>query len=706
MTDVTTTQRAATDRPAPGFPPFARGSAAGWGRRLVRGPAGDPPWTRPALLGLLVATAVLYLWDLTASGYANQFYAAAVQAGTQSWKAFLFGSLDPGNAITVDKPPASLWVMGLAARIFGFSSASVLVPQVLEGVASVALLYAAVRRWAGPRTGLLAAGALAVTPVAVLMFRFDNPDALLVLLLVAGAYGLVRATEGAATGWLLLAGAALGFGFITKMLQAFLVLPAFALTYLVVAPTPLPRRILQLLAGGAAMVAAGGWWVLVTVLWPASSRPYLGGSTNNSVLQLALGYNGLSRILGRGGGPGGGGGAAMRDLGQQFAAADGVRGGGAALAGGFGGSPGPGRLFSSSFGGQISWLLPAAGLAFVAGLWLTRRRPRTDVERGALLLWGLWTLVTAAVFSFMSGTIHQYYTVALAPGIAATAAVGGRLLWHQRRTLFGALGLAAMVAVTGAWSVVLLRRVPTWLPWLQWVVAIGAVVAVVALLAGPLAARVSRRARVGLGVATAVGSLLAVAGGSVGYAVQTVATPHSGPIPLAGPSSGVGDGGPGGAGGRLGGFGGGDGAFGGGTLPAAEVAALRATTARWALAVVGAPGASAAELASGKAVMAIGGFMGSDPSPTLAQFQGYVAKGDVRYFSAAGRGGMRGGGPGGFPGGGPGGRPGGVPGFGGPGGAGGGSGESAAITQWVERNFRTVDVGGMTLYDLAQPRGA
>jgi 4-amino-4-deoxy-L-arabinose transferase-like glycosyltransferase len=646
----------------------------------VRGPAGDPPWTRPALLGLLVATAVLYLWDLTASGYANQFYAAAVQAGTQSWKAFLFGSLDPGNAITVDKPPASLWVMGLAARIFGFSSASVLVPQVLEGVASVALLYAAVRRWAGPRTGLLAAGALAATPVAVLMFRFDNPDALLVLLLVAGAYGLVRATEGAATGWLLLAGAALGFGFITKMLQAFLVLPAFALTYLVVAPTPLPRRILQLLAGGAAMVAAGGWWVLVTVLWPASSRPYLGGSTNNSVLQLALGYNGLSRILGRGGG--------------------------AAPTGGFGGSPGPGRLFSSSFGGQISWLLPAAGLAFVAGLWLTRRRPRTDVERGALLLWGLWTLATAAVFSFMSGTIHQYYTVALAPGIAATTAVGGRLLWHQRRTLFGALGLAAMVAVTGAWSVVLLRRVPTWLPWLQWVVAIGAVVAVVALLAGPLAARVTRRARVGLGVATAVGSLLAVAGGSVGYAVQTVATPHSGPIPLAGPSSGVGDGGPGGAGGRLGGFGGGDGAFGGGTLPAAEVAALRATTARWALAVVGAPGAAAAELASGKAVMAIGGFMGSDPSPTLAQFQAYVANGEVRYFSGAGRGGMRSGGPHGFPGGGSGGRRGGVPGFGGPGGAGGGSGESAAITQWVAQNFRTVDVGGVTLYDLMQPRGA
>jgi 4-amino-4-deoxy-L-arabinose transferase-like glycosyltransferase len=591
----------------------------------------------------------------------------------------------------------------------------------------VALLYAAVRRWSGPRTGLLAAGALAVTPVAVLMFRFDNPDALLVLLLVAGAYCLVRAAEGAATGWLLLAGAALGFGFITKMLQAFLVLPAFALTYLVVAPTPLPRRILQLLAGGAAMVAAGGWWVLVTVLWPASSRPYLGGSTNNSVLQLALGYNGLSRILGRGGGPGGGGGggAAMRGLVQRFAEANGVRGGGAVLAGGFGGSPGPGRLFSSSFGGQISWLLPAAGLAFVAGLWLTRRRPRTDVERGALLLWGLWTLVTAAVFSFMSGTIHQYYAVALAPGIAGTTAVGGRLLWHQRRTWFGAAGLAALVGVTGAWSVVLLQRVPGWQPWLAWAVGVGAVVGVLGLLALPAWPRLAGRGRrlaLGVGAATAAGSLLAVAGGSVGYSVQTVATPHSGPIPLAGPSTTGGRFGAAFGGGR-GGAGGGGALGGGGTLPAGEVAALKATTSRWALAEVGAPGAAAAELASGKAAMAIGGFMGSDPSPTLAQFQAYVANGELRYFSASGRGfgatrgGLPGGaggfpgGAGGFPGGaggfpgGAGGRPGGVPGFGGRGGVGGfgGSGQSAAITQWVERNFRTVQVGGVTLYDLTNP---
>ena len=201
-----------------------------------------PRWERPALLALLACTAVLYLWNLSASGYANDFYAAAVQAGTQSWKAWLFGSLDSGNAITVDKPPASLWVMTLSARIFGFSSWSLLVPQALMGVASVALLHAAVRRWAGPVAGLLAGAALALTPAAVLMFRFDNPDALLVLLLVAGAYATVRAIDAASaqasTWWLVAAGAAVGFGFLTKMGQALLVVPAFGLVYLVAGPDP------------------------------------------------------------------------------------------------------------------------------------------------------------------------------------------------------------------------------------------------------------------------------------------------------------------------------------------------------------------------------------------------------------------------------------------------------------------------------------
>src|SRR5450755_2970533 len=200
---------------------------------LVRGGSEDATWVRPALIGLLLATTVAYLWNLSASGDANSFYAAAVQAGTKSWKAFFFGSLDASNFITVDKPPGSLWVMELSARVFGFGSWSMLVPQALEGVAAVALLDAAVKRWFGAGAGLIAGAVFAFTPVAALMFRFNNPDALLTLLLVAAAYCLTRALENASTKWMLAVGVMIGFAFLAKMMQAFVVLPGFALVYVV-----------------------------------------------------------------------------------------------------------------------------------------------------------------------------------------------------------------------------------------------------------------------------------------------------------------------------------------------------------------------------------------------------------------------------------------------------------------------------------------
>ena len=246
------------------------------------------------------------MWNLTASGYANSFYAAAVQAGGRSWKAFLFGSIDSSNFITVDKPPASLWVMELSARIFGFSSASMLIPSVLEGVASVALLYGAVKRWFGAGAGLLAGALLALTPVAALMFRFNNPDALLVCLLVAGAYCLIRAVETASTRWMLAVGAIIGLAFLAKMMQAFLVLPAFWLLYMIAAPTGLRRRLAQLLAGAGAMLLSAGWWVALVALWPVGSRPMIDGSPDNSIFNLILGYNGLGRLFGDTGGGGGG----------------------------------------------------------------------------------------------------------------------------------------------------------------------------------------------------------------------------------------------------------------------------------------------------------------------------------------------------------------------------------------------------------------
>src|SRR5580693_7273096 len=217
-------------------------------------PAPRPSWYRPALFALLAATAVLYLWDLSASGNANSFYAAAVEAGSKSWKAWFFGSLDSSNFITVDKPPGALWVMGLSARLFGYGSWSLLVPQALEGIAAVALLAAAVRRAAGPAAGLIAGTVLALTPAAVLIFRFDNPDAFLVLLLVAAAYCVTRALEHASTRWMVAAGAVTGLAFLTKSGQALLPVPAFGLAYLAAAPASLRRRIRQLLAAGLALV--------------------------------------------------------------------------------------------------------------------------------------------------------------------------------------------------------------------------------------------------------------------------------------------------------------------------------------------------------------------------------------------------------------------------------------------------------------------
>jgi 4-amino-4-deoxy-L-arabinose transferase-like glycosyltransferase len=621
--------------------------------------SGRPRWVSPALLALLGATAVLYLWGLGSSGWANSYYAAAAQAGTQDLTAWLFGSHDAGNAITVDKPPAALWVMGLSGRLFGFNAFTMLLPQALMGVGAVALLYAAVRRCSGPAAGLIAGAALAVTPVAALMFRFNNPDALLVLLMVAAAYCVVRAIEKGSTKWIALAGCAIGFAFLTKMLQAFLVAPGLALAFLVAAPVGLWQRVWKLMAGAAALVASAGWFLALVELWPAGSRPYIGGSTDNSLLQLALGYNGIERIAGGdgpggdfGGGPPPGGGHGPGGMGNLF----------------FGGEPGIGRMFGMSMGTEASWLLPAALIGLLAGLWLTRKAARTDRVRASLLLWGGWLLVTAAVFSFMDGTIHPYYTVALAPAIAGLVGISVRELWRVREHPAARLVLAAMSAGTGVWAFVLLDRTPDWLPALRWIVLAGSVVAAVLLAVGA-----QRRGRA-VAVLAASAMLFAVAAPAA-YAVETVATPHNGPVSTSGPSKGdpfgpPGEGGPGKRGGP--------GGPGGGRMTdnTALAELLSGRDNRWAAATVGSMGASDLELKTGASVMAIGGFTGSDDSPTLAQFQDYVAKHQVRYFIAGER-------------------------FGPPGHR--DSGAAAEITAWVKQNFAPIDVGGSTVYDLNAP---
>ncbi|MCV7217831.1 glycosyltransferase family 39 protein [Mycobacterium crocinum] len=612
-----------------------------------------PRWVRPALGLLLAVTALLYLWGLDAAGWANEYYAAAVQAGTQSWKALLFGSIDAGNAITVDKPPAALWVMALSGRIFGFGTLSMLVPQSLMGVASVALVYSAVRRVSGDGAGLLAGAVLALTPVAALMFRFNNPDALLVLLMVVAAYCVVRALEGKSTRWIALAGVAIGLAFLTKLLQALLVTPAFALVVLVAIPGSVWRRLRDLAIGLIAMVVSAGWYLALVSLWPSESRPYIGGSTNNSLLQLALGYNGLGRVFGGDGNPGGSSGS----------------GGGPGPMGGsmFGGSTGITRMFGESMGTEISWLLPAALIALVAGLWFTRRAPRTDRTRAALLLWGGWLVVTVVVFSFMKGIMHPYYTIALAPAIGAVIGIGVRELWRGKDFVAPRIVLATMLVVTGVWNFILLDRTPEWMPWLRWTVLVGAILVSAVLVAG--AHRLGRWT-----VAVAAAGLLFGLGATAAYTVETVAGSHGGGIPTSGPAragGGFGFGGPGGPGGQ--------------EVQPSDNSELKGLLLqadnRWAAATVGSHVAGSLELATGTSIMSIGGFSGGDNSPTLEQFQNYVASGQVHYF-------IVGGGPGGNHRGGPGGE----------------SGTGTQITQWVQQHFTAQDIGGTEVYDLSAPK--
>ena len=652
---------------------------------------------------------MLYLWDLTRNGWANDFYAAAVQAGTKSWKAFFFGSFDSSNFITVDKTPASLWVMELSGRIFGFSQWSMLVPQALEGVASVGLLYAAVRRWFGPAAGLIAALVLALTPAASLMFRFNNPDALLVLLMTAAAYALVRAIENGRTRWLVFCGVLLGFAFLAKMLQAFLVVPGFAIAYLWAgAPRGWLRRLWQTVLMGAGIIVGAGWWVLIAELTPAADRPYFGGSTDNNILQLAIGYNGLGRLDGNetgsigGGGPGGSG---------------------------FGGATGLLRLFHTEFGGQISWLLPTALVGLAVMLWVSRRAVRTDRIRAAALLWGGWVIVTGLVFSYMGGIIHPYYMIALAPGIGALVGIGAVVLARALRGWAGRSVAAATVLGTAVWSYILLDRTPDWLPWLRWVVLIAGVLGAVAVLAGGW---LSFRRLVLLPVGLAMVAGLA---GPAAYTLDTVSSAHTGAIPSAGPAAVGFGGGPGGGGrfpggggspgvrpggtqaggaagngfprgqsgapggfggtsgtggtgrapsgaGRLGGRGGtgGPGGFGGGLggntqVSSALVKLLEqdASAYKWVAATEGSTEAAPLELATGDAVVAIGGFNGTDPWPTLAAFKELVAKHEVHYYLGQGSESF-----------------------------GGGRG-SSAIASWVAAHFKKETVGGQTVYDLSQP---
>jgi 4-amino-4-deoxy-L-arabinose transferase-like glycosyltransferase len=646
----------------------SRTGAPTWARRLLFGSATTARWERPAFLGLLAVTAILYLWNLSESGWANSFYSAAVQAGSSNWEAFFYGSSDAANSITVDKPPASLWLMALSVRAFGLSSFSILLPEALMGVATVGVLYATVRRSFSARIALLAGGVLALTPVAALMFRFNNPDALLVLLLTLATYFTVRGIQSGKLRWVLWAGAMIGLGFLTKQLQSFVILPALAGVYIAAAPGGWWRRIWHSLAALGAVVVSAGWWVAIVELVPASMRPYIGGSQTNSFLELTFGYNGFGRLTGSETGSVTGGGAATTTGGQW-------------------GATGILRLFQNEIGGQITWLLPAAlVLALVA--FVVMHGGRSDLRRATLMLFTAWLVITGLTFSFAQGIFHAYYTVALAPAIAAVAAIGASVLWSRRTEGWSRIISAVVVLGTVTWSYILLSEASTWLPWLGPVVLVLGVVAAVLLLL--------RQGGKRLMVATLGVTLTAALLGPTAWTLDTVLTAHGGSIVTAGPTvaSGMGGGFGGGRGGGApptargtaptgtrGGFAGRTG--GGGTRSLLNSAAVgtalssllkaNATKYTWVAAAVGSDSAAGYQLATQEAVMPIGGFNGSDPSPTLADFQADVAAGKIHYFIGGTVGQSN-----------------------------GGSSNSSTIASWVEAHYTAKTVDGVTLYDLTQ----
>ncbi|WP_438818329.1 ArnT family glycosyltransferase [Streptomyces rochei] len=675
MTSATAPLQAATE------PPPAPTSAPG-----------TPRWSSPALLAILVLAAGLYSWNLSGAGL-NSYYSAAVLSGTESWKAWFFGSLDAGNFLTVDKPPFALMVMGLSCRLLGYGTWQMMLPLILAALATIWVLHSCVKRVWGHGAAAIAALVLALTPITVAINRDNNPDTLLVFLMVGGAALALRAVRDGRLPPLLGSAVCFGLAFNTKMLQGYIALPAVFVVYLYATDLGWAKRIRNLVLAAVALAVASFWWAAAVSLVPASERPYIGGSTDGTAWDLIMGYNGLGRIFGGDGNMGGGGGGG----------------------GGFSGTAGIGRMFNDVLGGQISWLLPFAGIALVAGLVLRGRAPRTDLTRAALVLWGGWTVLHQLTFSMAEGTMHPYYTTALAPGIAALCGGGGVMLlraFRADRRWVWVLPLA--LGVTGVWAVVLLRRASGWNSWLWPTIAVVMALAI----AGLLVFRSGRRLRL-----LAVSVAAAVVAGVAGPAAYAWSVPSGsgggmgGTNPTAGPSTGGGMGGPVGGGGQPpqggrggpggdtppnggdngraapggadgttgtppsgdlggaggfgegggldGGFGGGGGMGGGGTGGGAStelVAYLKKHQdgAKWLLAVSGSQSAAQLILAGGEPVISMWGWSGSDNAMTLTRLKELVKKGELHYVQVGG-------------------------------GMGGGSGAGSEVTQWVREHGTAVE---------------
>ncbi|HTU28413.1 MAG TPA: glycosyltransferase family 39 protein [Solirubrobacteraceae bacterium] len=544
----------------------------------------------PELLALATLAAVLNLWDLSRNDWANTFYSGAVRSMASSWHDFLFASLDRSGLMTVDKPPAALWVQALSARIFGFHPLSLLVPEALMGVAAVLLAADLTRRLFGRPAGFVAGLVFALTPITVAMARHNNPDELLILCCVAAMWCAVRGFQDGRTRWLLWCGALIGLGFEAKMAVALFVVPGIAVAWLWLAPAGRGtwHALRQLLWAGLVLAAVALAWPLLVTLTPAADRPWISGTSDNSVWSLIVGYNGVGRVAGQAGGTGGGG-------------------------GGFGGgSAGVFRLLDSTLGGQAGWLL---GFALVAGLGLlaiTRFR-RTDPRTAWVLAVGGAALVSAVVFSAASGIFHPYYVSFLAPWVAMLVGAGAGVALSAGRAgqIVGVLAITA-----GAVSeFVVLGGIQGSVGWARPLVVAVCALCVVAIGVRMLSARLRAVA-----VGAALAALLAA---PAAWAFDTLGHATSSTFPAGGPANATSLGGFGGHG-FSGRFGGRRGTFpGGGSIPGGGSRAGGSSSG-------GFPGAGSGS----------GGFPGGGSFGP-----GSGARSSGRAGGAAGGGGFSGGGP-------------------------------------------------------------
>jgi 4-amino-4-deoxy-L-arabinose transferase-like glycosyltransferase len=577
-------------------------------------PEDAPRWERPALAAVLAVATVLYAWGI-GNAAVHPFYGAAIRSMAGSWRAFFFGGLDASGSISIDKLPGAFWPDAVSVWIFGPHTWAAALPQVVEGVLTVWLLHRIVRAWAGPLAALIAALTLTLTPVTVVLNRATIPDTALTLLLVAAAGALQKAVRTERLLPLITCGIWVGLAFQAKMLQAWLVLPVFAAVYQLAAPGTRLNRAVRVLLAGAVALAVSCSWVLIAWVTPASSRPYLDGTSNNDPFALVFGYNGLSRF-------------------SSDATAFGAVAGTAASR--TTGNTGWNMLINHAVGPQIAWFLPLAVLATVLGVLWRTGQPRTDPLRTGFVLWGGWLAVHALVFSVSNGN-HAYYTAVIAPALAALAGGGLALFRSEYEAQYepkpGAryepepagsrrhLALPVAIGLTAVWALVL--DWPTrFVSWLLPVAVMLALCGVVGLWSrGP---RTSPR-KVHAALAAAIAATLVV---PAGWALSGLNPLYAGAVtsPMAGPVGSSYAQHPRHAPRRRG----------LGQPNARDTALLGYLTAhrhgeKYLVATQAAYTAEPLLRAKSEPILVMGGFTGSTPFPTVQQLGGLVATHELRY---------------------------------------------------------------------------